>query len=457
VWFGRGPSIWAAALGVAGYNFFLVPPVGTFAVDDPKYFLTFALMFGVSIVMGELAAGLRRQKRDAIAREDRTAVLYALSKELASTDSSPSIAGIAARHAGAYLSCPAVVLARHSTGELLPLGAYPDGASLEAGDMGVARWSYERGELAGYGTNTLPGSSVLCSPLVVSQSNLGVLALLLRDRPVTTIEQRAFLEVLCRQVAVALERARLAEEARMQALRARTEEMRSSLLSAVSHDLRTPLASITGAATSLRDDSGLTPQHRIELTESIVEQAARLERLVANLLDMTRLDSGEVVLKKDWVPVEEVISSALTRLEAQLAARTVNVSISDDTPLVLVDPVLLEQLFVNLLENAVKYTPSSSAIEIRAQRLDEAVRIAVADSGPGLEPGTEEKVFDKFVRGAQPGGAGAGLGLAICRGIAQAHGGSIRAQNRNPTGLEFTLVLPIGGQPPSVSEPRFPP
>jgi two-component system sensor histidine kinase KdpD len=226
--------------------------------------------------------------------------------------------------------------------------------------------------------------------------------------------------------------------------------MRSSLLSAVSHDLRTPLAAITGAATSLRDDARLSGATRDDLVASICGEAERLERLVTNLLDMTRLESGSLSLHRDWVPLEEIVGSALTRLEDRLADRKVNVDLPADLPLLFVDPVVFEQLFVNLLENASKYTPAGTPIEVRARQERETVRIDVSDSGPGLPPGSEERIFEKFQRGPHPGTSGAGLGLAICRGIAEAHGGSIRAENRSAGGATFHITLPSGGQPPPV-------
>lgn len=450
-WFGRGPSLLAAALGIAGYDFFFIPPIHTFSVDDRRYFLTFAMMFGVGFVMSELTGRLRRQEREATSREERTTVLYALTRELAVTDEPSRIASIAARHAADLFRARAVVFAASPEGELRALGASPEQASLDAKELSVARWSYEHGELAGLGTDTLPGSHALCAPLSAGPARLGVLALELTEKVALRTDQRAFLDVFCRQIAIALERARLSDEAKQSALRAKTEEMRSSLLSAVSHDLRTPLASITGAATSLRDDVDLPAETRGELVEAIVDQAERLERLVANLLDMTRIESGGVVLRKDWVPLEEMIGSSLTRLEAKLGAREITVDIAPDVPLVLVDPVLFEQIFVNLLENADKYTPSQTAIEIRARREDDQVSIEVSDHGPGLPVGAELKVFDKFFRGPHAGVSGAGLGLPICKGIAEAHGGSIVARNRPGGGATFHVTIPSGGTPPSVS------
>lgn len=451
VWFGRGPSLLAAGLGVAFYDFFFVPPFHTFSVDDRRYFLTFAMMFGVGIVMSELAGRLRYQERDALSREERTAALYALTRELASTDDPHRIAEVASRHAAILFSANVVVVAPGADGELRPIGASPLGATLDAKDIGVAKWSFEHDALAGFGTETLPGASALCAPLRAREVPLGVLALIVENRQrELTLEQRAQLDVFCRQVAVALERARLAKEAEQASLRAKTEEMRSSLLSAVSHDLRTPLASITGAATSLRDDDALSAGTRDELVDSIVDQAERLERLVANLLDMTRLESGAIALRRDWVPLEEMIGSALTRLEKKLGERSVRVSIARDVPLLSVDPVLFEQVFVNLFENAEKYTPSDSPIEIVAKRDGDRVEIEVMDRGAGLAAGSEDRVFEKFFRGANVGGVGAGLGLSICKGIVEAHGGTLRAANRVGGGAVFYISIPTGGEAPEV-------
>jgi two-component system sensor histidine kinase KdpD len=408
------------------------------------------MMFGVSYALSELAGRLRRQERDAVSREERTAALYALTRELASTDHPDRIAAIAARRAADVFAARALVLGSFSDGDLRPLGSAPSDVELDAKDLGVAKWAYDHDDLAGLGTDTLPGSRTLCAPLRAGPARLGVLVLLPAAREHLRTDQRAFLDVFSRQVAVALERARLSEEARLAALRARTEEMRSSLLSAVSHDLRTPLASITGAATALRDDAKLPDPIRGELVDSIVEQAERLERLVANLLDMTRLESGGVVLKRDWVPLDEIVGSALTRLETRLETRPITVDLASDVPLILVDPVLFQQVFVNLLENADKYTPSGSPLEIRARTAGQCVVIEVSDHGPGLPEGAESRVFEKFFRATHQGMPGAGLGLPICKGILEAHGGSITAGNLPGAGAVFRLTLPCGATPPSL-------
>ncbi|MET0390628.1 MAG: sensor histidine kinase KdpD [Polyangiales bacterium] len=449
VFYGRGPSLAAAALSVVCFDFFFIPPYYALAVADPSYFLTFAMFIGVALLLSELAGRLKRQERDAVSREERTAVLYGLSRDLASVESPDAIAQVAARHAASVFSARAAILQRDLAGTLQVLAASTPALSPTAKDLSVAKWALEHTELAGLGTDTLPSAACLCAPLGLT-SVVGVLVLWPSPRVALRAEQRAFLDVFCRQVAVALERVRLAVEARAAALRARTEEMRSSLLSAVSHDLRTPLASITGAATSLRDDPNLDPGTRTELVQSICDEAVRLERLVANLLDMTRLDSGAVALKRDWVPLDEMVGSALTRLEDRLGERAISVQIAADLPLLLVDPVLFEQLLVNLLENAAKYTPAGTPIELHAARGSSGVVIDVRDHGPGITPGHEEKVFDKFFRGSHVGVAGAGLGLPICRGIAEAHGGTIHAlqPHDGKGGAAFRITLPDAPAPP---------
>ena len=386
--FGRGPSLFAAGLGVAYYDFFFVTPYYTFAVADRRYLLTFVMMFAVGLVVSELAGRLKRQEQDALAREERTGVLYGLSRELAAATVPADIAAVAVRHAAEQFDARAVLLQARPDGGLAPLG--PAEFSVEGGDLGVARWALEHLAVAGLGTDTLPGSAILCAPLRVGPAPLGVLVLAPQEKRPLSVEQRAFLDVFCGQVAVSLEHFRLAEEARAAAVRAKAEEMRSSLLSTISHDLRTPLASITGAATSLRDDANLDAETRADLVRAICDEAERLERLVSNLLDMTRLAAGALALKRDWVPVDEVVGSALTRLEDRLGDRPVRVALAEGLPLVSVDPVLLEQVFVNLFENVAKYTPGGSAIEIDGAVQDGAVVLVVRDHGPGLKPGDEE-------------------------------------------------------------------
>lgn len=446
---GRGPAVLAAALGVACYDFFFVPPLNTFTVNDKRYVLTFAMMFAVGLVLSELATRLRRQQHAATARAQRTAALHALDRELAALERPEALADVAARRAATLFGVPAVLVCRDAAGALAPLAAFPADATLDAAALATAELCLQRATLTEAGGHP----PLICAPLAAGTAPFGVLALKLTSRATLADEPRALLEPLARQVAHALERARLRREAEQAALRAKTEELRSSLLSAVSHDLRTPLASITGAATTLRDEAALPDETKRELLDAVVDQAERLERLLTNLLDMTRLEAGAVALARDWVPVDELIGAALTWLEPRLTDRPVSVRIAPDVPLVLVDPVVFGQVFINLLENADKYTPAGSPIDVEARRAGEAVEIDVLDRGPGLAPGSEQQVFEKFYRGRHAGVPGVGLGLPICRGIVQAHGGRLAALSRPGGGACFRVTLPQQGTPPAVEAP----
>jgi two-component system sensor histidine kinase KdpD len=449
---GRGPAMVAAFLGVAAYDFFFVPPLHTFSVDDHRYVLTFAMMFGVGLVMSQLAERLRLQERRASAREARTGALYALTRELAQVEEREAIANIAAKHASELFSAHAWVLLDVSVEDDIHVVASSNPSHrVGAEALALARWSRTHHQIAGVGTSAFPSAPYLCAPLNAGARPQGVLAL----KPIHGAsfggEATSLLELFCAAVAGALDRAAFKAEARVAALRAKTEEMRASLLSAVSHDLRTPLASITGAATSLRDAPNLSSETRAELLDSVVDEADRLERLVANLLDMTRLDSGAVEVRRDWVPLEEVLGAALTRLEGRLATRRVDVdlgrSAGSEGPWVHVDPVLFEQLFVNLLENAQKYAPQTSSIEIATRTLADAVEIDVRDHGPGIPVEHQELVFEKFYRGSHAGVGGVGLGLPICRAIVEAHGGQIRIVEPSGGGACVRVTLPLGTPP----------
>jgi two-component system sensor histidine kinase KdpD len=447
--FGRGPSILAAALSVAAYDFFFVPPYLTFAVRDSRHTLTFVMMFVVGYTLSALATRIRRQEHDALAREERAAALYSLSASLGAVLEPAAAARVVAQKAADVFQARAAVLTPGSDGVLHVIGAFPPETTLGPTELGVAKWVFEHGRLAGLGTDTLPGSAALCGQLRVGPEPLGVVALFPRDNAALTTDQRAFFEAFCRQAAFAFERVRLSERVNSAAQKAKAEEIRSSLLSAVSHDLRTPLAAITGAATSLREGGPMAAETRAELLDMVCEEAERLERLVTNLLDMTRLESGGLEPRREWVPAEELIGAALTRLEPKLEGREVTTRIDPDLPLVSVDPVLMQQVFINLLENALKYTPAGTPLMIGAQREDGAVSLEVADRGPGL-PADAERLFEKFQRGHHTGVAGVGLGLPICRGIVEAHGGTLTAQNRADGGASFRVRLPMQAGAPSI-------
>ncbi|HEX4335526.1 MAG TPA: sensor histidine kinase KdpD [Polyangiaceae bacterium] len=454
---GRGPSVLAAALSVASYDFFFIPPFYTFAVSDARHTLTFSMMFGVGLVISGFTLRIRRQEQEARSREEQTSALYGLSRELGNAVASDEVAEVIASRTAKTFECSAAVIVAGAEGAL-KVAAESGEVPWSPQEQAVARWVLEHARPAGLSTDTLPGARVTCLPMSSGPVVLGVLALTQRPAKRGFAEYRSFNDAFVRQCAMALERARLAEEGRAAALRARTEEMRSSLLSAVSHDLRTPLAAITGAGTMLRDESVKpTPAQEAELLATIVEEAERLERLVTNLLDMTRIESGAVKVKREWVPLEELVVSALARLEPKLDHRQITTELPDDLPLISVDPVLFEQVFLNLFENASKYTPPGSPLEIRARAQGSEIVVEVADRGPGLRVGEEAHIFEKFVRGARASGGGVGLGLAICRGIVESHGGTLSAENREGGGALFRITLPILGDAPDTSaEPELP-
>ena len=363
----------------------------------------------------------------------------------------PRRAGSAAavRHVTEVFATEVAILLPAAEGGLVSQG----GASSfdqDANDLGVARWVFEHRQPAGLGTPTLPGARALYLPLVASSGTLGVLgARPSNPHAFDAPEQIHQLETFANQTTLALERARLAEEARVAEVHVETERLRSSLLSSVSHDLRTPLATITGAAsTLLASGARVDDDTQRELLESMRDEAERLNRLVHNLLEMTRLESGALQLNRDWHPMEEVVGAALRRLGKRLAGRRVDVSIAPELPLVLMDDVLVEQVLINLLDNALKYTPAGTSIRLAATASEERVTVEIADHGPGLPRGEEERVFDKFYRGGAAATRGVGLGLAIVKGIVHAHGGHVWAHNLPEGGAAFFFTLPLTETPP---------
>jgi two-component system, OmpR family, sensor histidine kinase KdpD len=449
--FGRGPSILAAILSVAAFDFFFVPPHLTFAVSDTQYVITFAVMLVVALLISTLSVRVREHAEFADQRERRTRILYAMSRELAGLATLDEIGQVAARHVSSALHGPAVLLTPDAAGDLSPAGSAASSFCPQAADLAVARWVLEHGQPAGLGTDTLPAATALFLPVAAGGRSLAVLAVAPPETQLPlTPDQTDLLAALAQLAGAAIERVRLVAEKEEARLAVDRERLRSTLLSSVSHDLRTPLAAITGASTSLLADEGIGSPTRQELLQTIREEAERLNHLVGNLLEMTRLESGGLGLQREWYSIEEVVGSALARLEGQGRNQRIATQLAPDLPLVLADAVLLEQLLVNLLDNALKYG-GESQIELRARATGESVEIVVRDEGPGLPPGAEDSVFEKFYRGPSAT-RGFGLGLAICRAIATVHGGTISAENRAPRGAAFRLVLPVGGTPPAAPD-----
>lgn len=443
---GRGPALVAVALAVLTANFVFMEPHFALGIRDAHTFATVSIMIGAGLAISALTIVLRRKERHADERARRTAAMLSFTRDVASAADIHDIASAAVRHVEDILGAPAVVLV--PTGDRLTPAAGL--VSLSVDELEVARWSLEHGLPAGRGTTTLPRTDITAIPLRTADEILGVLVVgRARGARGLDLEQRHLIEALARQAGFAIGRTRLAAEARDASLRARTEELRSSLLSAVSHDLRTPLAVITGAATSLRDDAArVAPATRAELLETIVGEAGRLERVLQNLLGITRVETG---LKPavDWVPVEELIGPVLDRLASVLKERPVQLDIPGDL-LVPVDGLLFEHVLINLIENSVKH--GKPPITLSARALGDHVEISVRDHGPGFPPGCEARIFDKFFRAPGTRVPGVGLGLAVCRGIVEAHGGTIAADNAQGGGARFRILLPAVGAPCPSSE-----
>jgi two-component system, OmpR family, sensor histidine kinase KdpD len=448
--FGRGPAIVASVLSVALFDFLFVPPYYSFAVTDTQYLLTFIVMLLVGLTISNLTAGVRLQARVAQHRQARTEALYTMTGELSRASDLGEVVTNAVQHVARVFEAQAVVLIANAGGTV----AYPQATgiygSYHGADLGVARWVFANRVPAGLGTHTLPGADALYVPLAAAHKMVGVLAVL-PSRPDRLLipEQRHLVETFAGQIAVAIERVQLAAEAAEFARKAETESMRNSLLNAISHDLRTPLAVLVGASSSLVDDGArLSDAAKLELATTIHDESRRMSTLVRNLLDMARLESGAVELAKQWTSLEEIVGSVLSRLAATLKDHPVTVMLPSDLPLISVDPVLLEQVFANLLENAAKYTPAGTPVEISANRLPGRVVVEVADRGPGIPAGEETKLFDKFYRlQREAAQSGVGLGLAICKAILTAHGGRISAANRAQGGALFRFELPAGETP----------
>ncbi|MGH8491645.1 MAG: DUF4118 domain-containing protein [Moraxellaceae bacterium] len=449
---GSGPSALSAFLSVALFDFFYVQPRLTFAVADTEYIITFIVMLGTGLLLSRLTGQLQAQARIALQRERRAQELYALSQELAIGLEVNYIAEVAVRHLATLFDAEAVLLLpapdekiRWPEGDALP-------ASLRRADLGVAQWVYDNEQPAGLGTQTLPGSTAHYLPLKASLRTRGVLALQTRDkRRLFAPEQHRLLETFATQIAIALERVHFADVAQSTELRMREESLRNSLLAAISHDVRTPLAGIVGSASSLLTHQH-APEKARELLSGIHDEAMAMSTLAGNLLDMARLQTGPVQLRREWQPIEEIVGSALRGTARSLAAHSVDVILAPDLPLVEIDSVLMERVLVNLLENAAKYTAAGTGIQLRANVQENTLRLEVEDAGPGL-PEDSEKLFAKFVRGEKESSTtGVGLGLALCRAIVEAHGGHITARQGHQGGALFCITLPLG-KPPAPPPP----
>jgi two-component system sensor histidine kinase KdpD len=446
---GRGPSALTAVLNIAAFDFFFVPPRMTFAVADAQYLITFAVMLIVALTIATLTANVRQQTRVAGARERRTALLYAMSRELAASRGRDALQRIAVRHVSDTFDARAAVLFPGPDGRVAVAGGLQDGGYGEA-DASVAQWAFDHARPAGLGTDALPGTPAVYLPLRGSQQTLGVLAVLPSNpRRVLLPEQRHLLDTFAGQIGLALERAALADAAEGARVAAETESLRNTLLASISHDLRSPLAVIAGASSALADPGvTLDERARRDLAGSIAERARDMSGLVSNVLDLMRFESGQAPLRRRWESPDELVGLARGRAEASLGPRALVLDVPDDLPEVHVDGGLVVQVLTNLLENAARHTPPGTTVTVRARAQGDAVRFDVEDDGPGLPPGDPERLFAKFQRGrGESDVPGAGLGLAICRAIVVAHGGRIEAAARVGGGARFSFALPVSAGP----------
>jgi two-component system sensor histidine kinase KdpD len=493
LWFGRLAAIVASVLAVLAFNYFFTEPRFTLAISDSGYLITFAVMLGVGVVVGTLAARAREQRLRAWSRERATAAQHALSRELAAARDARGVAAIVARHAHDLLRADVVVCVASTAprsgnaaavGSLVVLGSAgqggPDwfaGQSEEGSrERGVAQWAFDHGSAAGRGTSTLPSARGRYVPLVGSKGKVGVLGVRVGEAGSLDAAQLATLDALASQAASALERVTLSESEQSARINAERERLRSALLSSVSHDLRTPLASITGAASTLEQAGEL--QHAVEgesqhgggidaatraaLLRTIVDESSRLNDIIANLVFATRLESGAVELRREWTTVEEIVGAGLARHREALAGRPFRVQVPSDLPLIRVDNAMLPQVVHNLIENALRYTAPGTALGVSAWTSETSVVVKVWDEGAGLAEDEASKVFERFYRGRASKTAGVsstsststgmGLGLTICEGIIRVHGGRIWAEPnmpRPPHGVAFLFSLPIEHpQPP---------
>lgn len=446
--FGRGPAVLAAFLGVGLFDFFFVPPRFSFAVSDVQYLVTFGVMLVVALVIGQLTAGLQVQARAANERERRVRSLYDMARDLSAALMNEQVAEIGARFLLTEFGARSILLAANDAGHLVPL---PGGTAKV--DIAVAQWCFEHNEAAGQGTDTLPSSQSLALPLKAPMRIRGVLVFQSDSTRPQGPEQRRLLETCASLLAISLERIHYIGVAQSSTVQIESERLRNSLLSAISHDLRTPLAAMVGLADTLSlAQPPMAASHR-ETAVAIKTSALRMNAMVKNLLDMARLQAGAVRLNLAWQPLEEVVGTALAASADALGQRAIEVDLADDLPLLRFDAVLMERVLANLLENAARYAPLDSAIRLSAQVRGRFVEIAVEDNGPGLPIGREDSLFEKFERGARRESAapGVGLGLAICKSIVEAHGGTITGANRMGngavTGARFVIALPLGEPP----------
>ncbi|WP_241720253.1 DUF4118 domain-containing protein, partial [Cronobacter sakazakii] len=441
LFYGRWPSVVATVINVVSFDLFFIAPRGTLAVSDVQYLLTFAVMLSVGLIIGNLTAGVRYQARIARYREQRTRHLYEMSKALAVGRSARDIAATSQQFITSTFHARGLLLLPDEHGKLQapqPL------AEITPWDEAIARWSFDKGLPAGAGTDTLPGVPYQILPLRTAGKTLGLVIVEPGNlRQLMIPEQQRLLETFTLLVASALERLFLTESEEQARLASEREQLRNSLLAALSHDLRTPLTVLFGQAEILTLDLAAEGSNHAPQASEIRQHVLNTTRLVNNLLDMARIQSGGFNLREEWLTVEEVVGSALKMLEPGLGGRHIELSLSDPLTLIHVDGPLFERVLINLLENAAKYAGPRAQTGVRTSWRDDRLDLEVWDNGPGIPAGQEQAIFAKFARGNKESAIpGVGLGLAICQAIVEVHGGEIYARNRPEGGASFHVLLP---------------
>ncbi|WP_313604576.1 sensor histidine kinase KdpD [Rhizobium sp.] len=444
---GLGPGLFASLLGAVAFNFFFLEPRYTFTIRDPESVIALLFYLGVAVVASNLTAAVQRQAVSARQRSRTTEDLYLFSKKLASTGTLDDVLWVTAFQIASMLKVRVVILLPEN-GTIAVKAGYPPDDTLVDADIAAARWAWEHNRPAGRAADTLPGAKRLYLPLRTGREAVGVIGLDNdRQGPLLTPEQQRLFDALADQAALAIERVQLVSDVDKARLAAETDRLRTALLTSISHDLKTPLAAIMGSADMLKDLGPQLPEEtRAELLSTVIDESERLNRFIVNLLDMTRLGSGAMQPNYALHFAGDMVGTALGRAAKIASGHTVEVGIPADLPMLKVDPVLFEQVLFNLIDNAAKYAPEGTVIEIRGQKDGNAVLLSVMDEGSGVPPEDLERIFDSFyrVRKSDQVRAGTGLGLAICRGFVEAMGGTIQAHNRSDrSGAIFTIRMPV--------------
>lgn len=447
--YGRGASIAASLLSAPLFAFYFAKPIFSFAIHDLENIVGLVGMIVVANVTGSLLENARHQAELARQRENRANALYRFSRDLSDAQDRDAVACIAKEHIQSEFGVASILLNADTNNRLQIRSSLLLPAPLKDIDFAEAQRIFENRKVT-------QENHIVYYSLKGSRAWQGILMVhSTQSFPWQDSERAAFLDTFCHLIAQTLERLQLAAQAKEATLQAETEALRNALLSSISHDLRTPLTRIIGAANALiENDAEFVDSERQEFNHIVLDEAQRMSELTGKLLDMARLSSGKIILHRDWNAIEEIVGSALNRLDKHLKDRPVRTLLPDSLPLLWIDAVLIEQVLVNLIENAIKYSPPGSPIDVCGQAQDGYCRLTVSDYGPGIAQGQETQIFDKFYRGVtESDQSGVGLGLALCKAIIEAHGGVIQAGNRAGKGAEFVMTLPLR-EPPLIAEPE---